>query len=84
MMGRPTKDLRLALGILILQQLHDLTDPEVLEQVETRLKGDIRYLKGSICRQLSRVPKSPSVSVRPGRDTGDAIEGLPEIGIGNV
>jgi hypothetical protein len=30
--GRPTKDLYAALGALILQQLHDLTDAKVVEQ----------------------------------------------------
>jgi hypothetical protein len=32
-MGRPGKDLHVAAGVLILQQLHDLTDPETVQAV---------------------------------------------------
>ncbi len=35
--GRPSKDLYAALGVLILQQLHDLTDPQVVEQLAFNL-----------------------------------------------
>ena len=35
--GRPSKDLYAALGALILQQLHDLTDPQVVEQLAFNL-----------------------------------------------
>ena len=35
--GRPTKDLYAALGALILQQLHDLTDAKVVEQLAFNL-----------------------------------------------
>lgn len=35
--GRPRKELRLILGVLILQQLHDLTDAETVEAVACNL-----------------------------------------------
>ena len=35
--GRPTKDLYVALGVLILQQLHDLTDSQVVEELAFNL-----------------------------------------------
>ena len=35
--GRPTKDLYAALGVLILQQLHDLTDSQVVEELAFNL-----------------------------------------------
>ena len=34
-MGRPSKDLHIALGVLVLQQLHDLTDPQVVVKVKS-------------------------------------------------
>ena len=36
-MGRPTKDLHVALGVLILQQLHDLTDAATVEALAFNL-----------------------------------------------
>lgn len=35
--GRPRKDYQLGLGVLILQQLHDLTDAETVEAVAFNL-----------------------------------------------
>lgn len=35
--GRPTKDLHIAIGALILQQLHDLTDQQIVEAVAFKI-----------------------------------------------
>ena len=37
-MGRPTKELYTALGVLVLQQMHDLTDEETVSQLAFNLQ----------------------------------------------
>ena len=37
-MGRPTKELHAMLGVLILQQLHDMTDNETVQQLSFNIQ----------------------------------------------
>ena len=46
--GRPRKDFRLILGVLILQQVHDLTDAETVEAVSFNLAWHSRVRSGSL------------------------------------
>jgi hypothetical protein len=57
--GRPRKDFRLVLGVLILQQMHDLTDAEVVEAVAFNLAwhyalGVAPYSKIFLCERTLR------------------------------
>ncbi len=57
--GRPTKDLHVALGALILQQLHDLTDAQTVEAVGPNIAWhdalDIRHEPdASLCERTLR------------------------------
>lgn len=58
-MGRPSKDLHIALGVLVLQQLHDLTDEQAVEAVALNIAWhyalDIRHDKDMyLCERTLR------------------------------
>ncbi len=61
--GRPSKDLHVVLGALILQQLHDLTDAETVEAVSFNIAWhyalDIQHASDSyICQRTLRTYRS--------------------------
>lgn len=57
--GRPRKDYQLVLGVLILQQLHDLTDAETVEAISFNLSwhyalGIVPYSSPYLCERTLR------------------------------
>jgi hypothetical protein len=57
--GRPSKDLSVAIGALILQQLHDLTDEQTVEAIALNIAWhyalDIRHESDAyVCKRTLR------------------------------
>ncbi len=66
--GRPGKQLSVIVGVLILQQLHDLTDTETIEAVAFHISWhyalDIRREADAFVCERTRLPLSRGITAR--------------------